>query len=100
MHVIAKKALEDFWKSHPTAKAPLEAWYKVVSRSHFANFSEVRETFRAADYADPYTIFDIGGNNFRLIAVIHYNRQKVYIRHVFTHAEYDRWCKQKRSNRI
>jgi len=97
MHVIAKKALEDFWKIHPTAKASLEVWYKVVSRSRFANFSEVREAFRSADYTAPYTIFDIGGNTFRLIAVIHYNRQKVYIRQLFTHPEYDRWCRQKRS---
>ncbi|MFZ5761589.1 MAG: type II toxin-antitoxin system HigB family toxin [Thermodesulfobacteriota bacterium] len=96
MHVIAKKALEDFWKIHPAARASLAVWYRVVGRSRFANFSEVRETFRSADYVEPYTIFDIGGNNFRLIAVIHYNRQKVYIRHLFTHAEYDRWCRQKR----
>jgi mRNA interferase HigB len=97
MHVIAKKALEDFWRIHPTAKSPLGSWYRVVSRSSFSSFSDVRETFRSADYADAYTIFDIGGNSFRIIAVIHYNRQKVYIRHVFTHPEYDRWCKQNRS---
>jgi mRNA interferase HigB len=97
MHVIAKKALEDFWKIHPIAKSPLESWYRIVSRSNFESFSDVREAFRSADHADSYTIFDIGGNSFRIIAVIHYNRQKVYIRQVFTHSEYDRWCKQKRS---
>lgn len=99
MHVIAKKALEAFWKQHPAARYPLEAWHKIVSRSNFSSFDEVRQAFRAADYVNPFTIFDVGGNKFRIIVVIHYNRRKIYIRHVFTHAEYDRWCKQQGSKR-
>jgi len=95
MHVIAKKALEEFGRIHPSAKSALEAWYKVISKSTFSSFNDVRETFRSADYVNPHTIFDIGGNNFRIIASIHYNRQKIYIRHVFTHSEYDRWSKSK-----
>jgi mRNA interferase HigB len=51
------------------------------------------------DYGAPYTVFDVGGNSFRVIAVIHYNRQKLYIREVFTHAEYDRWSKALRRTR-
>ncbi|RJF99482.1 type II toxin-antitoxin system HigB family toxin [Noviherbaspirillum saxi] len=46
-----------------------------------------------------HTVFDVSGNNFRVIAVIHYNRQKLYIREVFTHAEYDRWNKANRSKK-
>ena len=45
----------------------------------------------SADYVPPYTIFDVGGNKYRIVTAIHYNRRKVYIRHVLTHAEYDRW---------
>ena len=51
----------------------------------------------SADYVDPFMVFNIGGNKYRLIAVIHYNRRKVYIRQVLTHAEYDR-DKWKRRN--
>ena len=51
------------------------------------------------DHADPYTVFDIAGNHFRIITVIHYNRQKLYIREVFTHAEYDHWNKAQRSRK-
>lgn len=76
------------------------AWYRLVSTSGFANFTEIRQTFNSADYVSPFTIFDIGGNNFRLIAVIHYNRQKLYIREVLTHAEYDRWNKNFRRKRL
>lgn len=49
-----------------------------------------KATFASADYVEGLTIFDIGGNKFRLIAAIHYNRRKVYIRDVLTHTEYDR----------
>ena len=84
MHVISRKALEAFWLKHPVAKAPLEAWYRLVSTSSFESFVEV---------------FDVGGNNFRIISVLHFNRQKLYIREVFTHAQYDRWSKAYRSKK-
>jgi len=93
MHVISKKAIEAFCLTHHVAKSPLEAWYRLVSTSSFDNFTEVKQSFNSADYVPPYTVFDVAGNNFRVIAVIHYNRQKLYIREVFTHTEYDRWNK-------
>jgi mRNA interferase HigB len=97
MHVIAKPALVEFWKKHSDAKGLLEAWYRIMRREVFADFNVLRETFGSADYVDPFTVFNIGGNKYRLIAVIHYNRRKVYIREVLTHAEYDR-DKWKRRN--
>ena len=97
MHVIAKPALVEFCKKHPEAEGPLEAWYRIMRRDIFADFNALRETFGSADYLDPFTVFNIGGNKCRLIAVIHCNRRKVYIRHVLTHAEHDR-DKWKRRN--
>ena len=91
MHIIPQKALETFWLKHPDARVPLDAWHRIVSTSHFFNFNQIKNAFNSADYVPPHTVFDVGGNNFRVISVIHYNRQKLYIRHVFTHAEYDRW---------
>lgn len=96
MHVISKKALENFWIKHPTARAPLEAWYRLVNTSRFQSFNDIKLTFNSADYVPPHTVFDVAGNHFRVITVIHYNRQKLYIREVFTHAEYDRWSKSNR----
>lgn len=90
MHVIAKPALIAFWSRHPDAQAPLTAWHQLMEAGEFADFHALRTTFAAADYVAPFTVFNIGGNKFRLIAVIHYNRGKVYIRHVLTHAEYDK----------
>lgn len=90
MHVIAKPALIDFWTLHPAAKEPLDGWYRTIRRESFQNFSELRKTFASADYVEGFTVFDIGGNKFRLIAVIRYEWQKVYIRAVLTHKEYDK----------
>ncbi|TMH09827.1 MAG: type II toxin-antitoxin system HigB family toxin [Betaproteobacteria bacterium] len=97
MHVIAKPALVEFWTKHPDAEAPLQAWYRVMENEVFVDFNELRETFASADYVDGRTVFNIGGNKYRLVAAIHYNRHKVYIRALLTHAEYDRgrWKRSK-----
>ena len=99
MHVISKQALKDFWAAHPASQEPLEVWYKIVKSTDYADFMALRQTFPSADQAAPYTIFDIGGNKWRVIAVLHYDRGKLYIRHVFTHADYDSWCKVNRSRK-
>jgi mRNA interferase HigB len=98
MHIITKPALVAFWKKHPDAKLPLQAWYRIMSTQVFADFNDLRATFASADYVNGLTVFNIGGNKYRLIAAIHYNRRKVYIRHVLTHSEYDRdgWQQRKR----
>lgn len=90
MHVISRKKLEEFWIKHTDAKDALAAWYDVANRETWNNLEEVRSTYRSADAVDRWTVFNIRGNDYRLITVIHYNRQKIYIRHVLTHSEYDR----------
>lgn len=98
MHVIAYPALRDFFIMHPKFKASLDAWYKTVSKNDFSSFNELREIFPSADVVknasdNNLTVFNIHGNDVRLIAAIHYNTKKVYIRNILTHAEYDkeRW---------
>jgi mRNA interferase HigB len=96
MRVISRRALRDFWEIHPQAKAPLSAWFRVMEQTRFANFNAISASFPAADYVAPFTIFDIGGNKFRLIAAIHHNTGRVYVRHVFTHIEYNKWSDDNR----
>ena len=74
----------------PHAEGPLRSWYKTTRRAGWKNFEEVKAVYGAADRVGPFTIFDIGGNKWRVIAAIHYNRRRIYIRHVLTHAEYDK----------
>lgn len=93
MHVISRKRLNEFAKLHPYAKNALAQWYRLIRQNEFASFAALRELFPSADQVGKLTVFNIGGNKVRLIAAIHYNRRKVYIRAVLTHAEYDeeRW---------
>jgi mRNA interferase HigB len=89
MHVITRKRLNEFADRHPAARSALAHWYRLVKRGTFHSFAHLRETFPSADLVGILTVFNIGGNKVRLIAALHYNRQKVYIRAVLTHTEYD-----------
>jgi mRNA interferase HigB len=89
MHIISKKKLRDFWERYPKAKSPLEMWCQVARHAEWERFSDIKQSFNSADQVGNLTVFDIGGNKFRLVAAIHFNRGKLYVRHILTHAEYD-----------
>ena len=89
MHIITRKRLNEFAEKHPTATSGLVLWYRALKRNNPANFVELRRIFPHADQVSGLTVFNIGGNKARLIAAIHYNRRKVYVRAVLTHTEYD-----------
>ena len=91
MRVIALSTLRDFWVKHPDALEPLNAWYAIASRVHWASPSEVKAAYRSASFlAANRVVFDIKGNDYRLVVAMHYNRQIAYIRFVGTHHQYDR----------
>lgn len=90
MHVITRKRILEFSALHPDSKAPLSAWYTIVSASDFRSFVELRRTFASADLLGNKIVFYIGGNKYRLVAAVHFNRGKLYIRHILTHADYDK----------
>ena len=89
VHVIAMKPLKRFWKAHPDAETPLRAWYKLVSRATWKTLADVRKDYAHADIVGSATVFNIGGNKDRLIAVIDYSKGKVFVRHMLPHPEYD-----------
>ena len=90
MHVITRKRLNDFAAKHPASRAGLAQWFKEIQRGSFSDIQAVRAVFAHADKVGKFTVFNVGGNKVRIIAAIHYNRGKVYIRHVLTHSEYDK----------
>src|ERR1700749_1823418 len=101
MRVVSKKRLRDFWEQVPTAKSVLEQWYKVVNAAHWSHFTELKGTFNHADITTTdnghsVVIFDVGGNKYRIIAAVHYDRCICYILRVLTHKQYDtnRWKKE------
>lgn len=88
MRVISNQALLRFSADHRDAGEPLQAWRKAVESGSFA---DLKACFNSVDRVGRYYVFDIGGNKYRLIAAIHFNRQMLFVRHVFTHRQYDRW---------
>lgn len=91
MHVISQKPLRTFWEKHPSVKSALKAWFQWVKRCTWESLADVKQDFGdRVDQHRQFTIFDVGGNKCRLIAVINYQNQKVFVRRVLTHAEYDR----------
>jgi mRNA interferase HigB len=89
MHIITRKRLNEFAAKYPETNNALANWYRLMKQRNFSSAEEIREVFPTADKVGKLTVFNIGGNKVRLVAAIHYNRKKVYIRAVLTHSEYD-----------
>ena len=92
--MISRKALADFWKIHSNADAPLRNWFKAINLGTFANLVELKKAFGSVDFVPVgrhgLYVFNVGGNKYRTIAAIHFNRQRIYVRNVLTHAEYSK----------
>ena len=89
MHIISRKALIQFWEKQPESKAALARWYKIVDKTDFHGFAEIRNVFPSTDRVNDLFVFNIAGNKYQLITSIHFNCSKVYVRYVLTHTEYD-----------
>lgn len=90
MRIIALGTLRDFWIKHPDALEPLSAWYAIVSRVRWASPADVKAAYRHASFlAANRVVFNIKGNDYRLVVAMHYNRQIAYIRFIGTHRQYD-----------
>ena len=91
MRIVSKKKILDYYTKHIASKTALELWYKNVSKSNWDHFNDLKEDYSSADYVGNYrVVFNIKGNDFRLIAIVIYISQKVYIRWIGTHAKYDK----------
>lgn len=90
MHIISKRPLRQFWEKHPDSQAPLEDWWRITKAARWKNLAETRQDFPQADPVGRCTVFNIGGNKYRLIARIYYTNQVLLVRFVLTHPEYSR----------
>lgn len=93
MHIISKKPLIAFWTKHPASQGSLTTWHSTFEKCSAKDLNTLKLTFNTVDYVPPFTVFDIAGNNCRVITITHYDVQKSYIREVLTHTEYDAWTK-------
>jgi len=93
MHVISRKILREFCEVHADACDALYDWYRVASKAEWKNLIEVEAIYPKAEAVGNFTVFNIKGNNYRLVVDLVYETQRIYIKYVLTHAEYDkdRW---------
>ena len=94
VRVISLKPLREFWKRHNDAEESLRLWYKTATNAVWSSLWGVRQTYPHADGVkasggDTLTVFNIGGNKYRLVARIRYDYQLINVRTVMTHREYD-----------
>lgn len=90
MWVVSLRRLREFCAIHSRANVSLRAWFDQTQAAEWQNFSDIRATFPSADLVGNCTVFNIGGNHFRLVTRVFYSSHKVYVLRVMTHAEYDR----------
>lgn len=93
MRIISRKALRTYWENHPESEDVLNDWFRKIKHVKTVNFVELREIFPSADLFGDCVVFNVGGNNYRIIAHLDFGIQTLWIRFVLSHAEYskDRW---------
>ncbi|SFX21219.1 type II toxin-antitoxin system HigB family toxin [Marinospirillum alkaliphilum] len=96
MHIISRKPFNDACKRYPGASTAIERTYRVLRNSDFSSPDEMRRVFPSLDnfrYRDKWWVIDIHGNSLRLIAFIEFRDNRMYVKHLGNHAEYDKLCK-------
>lgn len=92
MRVISRGTLRDFWQEpgRQDAEEPLQAWYAHADKAAWANWGEVKADYPKADWVgNDRVVFDIGGNKYRLVVKMEFAKQRIYIRFIGTHEQYD-----------
>ena len=90
MHVISRKKLREAAARRGELEGPLDAWFRIAKKALWQSLADVRKTFAGADAVGKWTVFNIKGNQYRLITEINYNSGRIYVRQVLTHTEYNR----------
>ncbi|TBR20332.1 type II toxin-antitoxin system HigB family toxin [bacterium] len=96
VNLIGLPKLTDFWTAHPRSRRPLETWKSLLEKNTFRHFAHLKQTFGAVDYSAPDTIFDVGGNKYRVVAVVNFETQIAVVKAVMTHEDYDSWSKRRK----
>ncbi|MCS5663368.1 MAG: type II toxin-antitoxin system HigB family toxin [Flavobacteriales bacterium] len=91
MRVIAKKVLREFWEKHNNSEEPLKTWYKEVSKANWSEPTDIKSEYaKASILKSSRVVFNICGNQYRLIVEVNYERKWVFIRFIGTHTDYDK----------
>lgn len=91
MRIISRKTLKEFWDQHPDARQPLQAWYDDARHAEWRSPADIKTIYRNASFlANNRVVFNIKGNDYRLVVAVQYAYGILYIRFVGTHGAYDR----------
>ncbi|MBI3373534.1 MAG: type II toxin-antitoxin system HigB family toxin [Betaproteobacteria bacterium] len=90
MRLISNKALREFASLYPDANAPLQAFRVRVEKGVYRNFAELKATFRGVDKVGERYVFNIGGNKYRVVAFVQFDKRRVFVKAVLTHSDYDK----------
>lgn len=90
MRVISKPAILQFSERHRNALVPLLNWYRIARKADWGSLADVRKDFSHADIVGRRTVFNIHGNDYRLIARVNYKTKRVFILNILAHSEYDK----------
>jgi mRNA interferase HigB len=91
LRIISKRILREFWENHSDCQQQLKSWYQETSKAEWLKPDEIKKEYPSASFlTDNRVVFNIKGNNYRLIIKINYDYQMVWIRFIGTHSEYDK----------
>lgn len=91
MRIISKGTLVEYYERNPQAREPLLEWYEKTKNADWHNFADIKATFNTvSSVGNQHYVFNIKGNEYRLVVVVLFTPQRIYIRFVGTHAEYDK----------
>lgn len=91
MRIVAHRTLVLFYSKHASAKTALEEWYSKVSKSSWDSFADIKKDFNSVDnVGNQRYVFNIKGNDYRLMAIVKFKIKMVYIRFIGTHKDYDK----------
>ena len=90
MHLISIRNLREEAAKYPDIKKQIESWYATVKKAEWQNLEDVRKNYRDAEAVGNFTVFNIKGNDYRLIVGINYETKKVHYKYLLTHAEYSK----------
>lgn len=91
MELVGKSLLRKDALRHGDTRRVIEAWIKIVEEAQWSDLTDVKKTYRSADYVKGLTVFNIKGNSYRLIVVIDYSLKLVVYEAFLTHSEYDKY---------
>lgn len=91
VRIVTEKRIREFVEREPRSGEALWHWVDVIESAAWNNPGELKATFGSASFVGDLTVFNIGGNKFRIAALVHYRAQIVYIKRFGTHEEYDKW---------